>query len=235
LRNPGGEGTCQRCFTPTAAVPLCARCRQAKSLHATPDLLGVLTYAGYLDPIAQSGRVMRGYKNTAFGGSGSYKQTVSLLAALGLVGHIRCPGRMLGTPVSAWATVSSLPARPSPGAHPLHQIVSSLAKPGSIEVVLTPTPELVNPRDVSASHYAASAEADGRHVLIIDDTWTGGGHATSAALAAQAAGASHVSVLVLARWLAIGWEATTPTWARRHLATPDFRPAMCPWTQGACP
>lgn len=74
----------------------------------------------------------------------------------------------------------------------------------------------------------------GHHVLLIDDTWTGGGHVTSAALALRAGGAAHVSVLVLARWLAIGWGATTLAWARSRLTEPDFNPNLCPWTQGPC-
>lgn len=49
-----------------------------------------------------------------------------------------------------------------------------------------------------------SNNADGRHVLLIDDTWTSGGHALSATLALRASGADQISVLVLARWLTLG-------------------------------
>jgi adenine/guanine phosphoribosyltransferase-like PRPP-binding protein len=73
------------------------------------------------------------------------------------------------------------------------------------------------------------------HVLVIDDTWTGGGHAQSAALALRAAGAQHVSILALARWLAVGWEATTSQWMTRHLSSIDYNPAICPWTRTHCP
>jgi hypothetical protein len=120
-------------------------------------------------------------------------------------------------------------------AHPLHDIVSALARPGALEVTLTATPAPVNPREVNPAHFTASANASGQHVLVIDDTWTGGGHATSAALAVRAAGATRVSVLVLARWLSEGWGLNTPEWARQHLTAPDFNPWVCPWTQGACP
>lgn len=235
LRNPGGPGTCTRCFTPTTSLPLCPQCRYTVTLAGMPDLLAMMTYAGYLDPITQSGRVMRGYKNPAFPGGGTYRQTVSLLAALGLIGHVDCPGRLTGTPVSAWATVPSLPPKHGQATHPLNEIVGQLAKQGAIEVTLTAAETASNPREINASHYTADGNAAGQHVLVIDDTWTGGGHATSAALAVRAAGGTHVSVLVLARWLSIGWEATTTAWARQRLIAPDFQPAVCPWTHGLCP
>lgn len=199
------------------------------------DLLGVVTYAGYLDPIAQSGHVMRGYKNPAIP-RGSHWQTVMLMAALGLLCHRDCPGNLLGQPLTAWATVPSLPARPQPRTHPLNQMVRQLARHDGLEVVLEARERVENSRATSASHFTIRDEsARGRHILLIDDTWTGGGHATSAAMGLKAAGATHVSVLVLARWLSIGWEATTTTWAKSNLTAPDFRPEVCPWTQGFCP
>lgn len=235
LRNPGGPGTCTHCFTPTTSLPLCPDCRRTVQVNGGPDLLGVMTYAGYLDPITQSGRVMRGYKNPAFPGGGTYRQTVALLAALGLIGHVKCPGRLTGTPLSAWATVPSLPQKPEQSSHPLNDIVGKLAKPGATEVTLTAAKTAANPRAINSGHYSAAENASGQHVLVIDDTWTGGGHAVSAALAVRDAGATHVSVLVLARWLSMGWEATTPQWAKQRLTSPDFQPDVCPWTQGACP
>ena len=209
LRNPVRPDTCLRCFTPTASLPLCSHCRYAQSLAGTPDLIGLMTYAGYLEPITQSGWVMRGYKNPAYPGGGTYRQTVALLAALGLIGHVECPGRIVGKPISAWATVPSLPPKVGQSAHPLNEIVAKLAKAGSTEVTLTASTTVSNAREINADHYMASADAAGQHVLVIDDTWTSGGHATSAALAVRRAEATHVSVLVLARWLSVGWEATT--------------------------
>jgi hypothetical protein len=214
---------------------MCPDCRYASAIKGGPDLLGMMTYAGYLDPITQSGHVMRGYKNPAIP-RGSHWQTVALLAALGLLGHVACPGRLLGTPISAWATVPSLPAKPHPAVHPLNELVSQLTRAGAHEAVLTANPIVDNPRAINVNHFTvANNSAHGHHVLLIDDTWTGGGHVTSAALALRASGATHVSVLVLARWLTIGWEATTPAWAKSHLTAPDFQRDVCPWTQGICP
>lgn len=194
----------------------------------------MVAYAGYLDPITQSGHVMRGYKNPYIQ-SGFHRQTVALMSALGLIGHVACPGALVGAPVSAWATVPSLPPKTDLPKHALNGIVGKLARPGAAEVVLTAAAAVSNPREVNPGHYTATADAADQHVLVIDDTWTSGAHATSAALAVRAAGASHVSVLVLARWLTNGWELTTPQWAKHELSQPDFNPDVCPWTQGDCP
>lgn len=60
------------------------------------------------------------------------------------------------------------------------------------------------------------------------------GHAQSAALALRAAGAERITLLVLARWLTVGFGETTPAWLRAHL-TPDFDATICPYTAGNCP
>lgn len=214
---------------------MCPDCQRAITISGGPDLIGMMTYAGYLDPITQSGHVMRGYKNPAIP-RGTHWQTVALLAALGLIGHVACPGRLIGTPISAWATVPSLPPKPHLTSHPLNELVRQLTRTGAHESVLTANPVVTNPRAINANHFAvANDSVRGHHVLLIDDTWTGGGHVTSAALALRAGGATHVSVLVLARWLTIGWEATTPAWAKGRLTAPDFQPTVCPWTQASCP
>lgn len=235
LRNPITQGTCARCFTPVAAGPTCSTCRYQIDLGDGPDLIGVMAYAGYLDPISQSGYMMRGYKNPSIP-QGAHWQTVALLSALGLIGHIGCPGRMLGTPVTAWATVPSLPPKPSAPAHPLNDIVRRLARQGAAELVLHGNAEVTNPRAINAGHFSVlPGPAARRHALLIDDTWTSGGHVISATLALRVAGCTSVSVLVLARWLSVGWEATTEKWAKSTLTLPDYQPDICPWTQGECP
>jgi hypothetical protein len=233
LRNPITDRTCARCFTPVSIGQLCAKCAYHQAIGRGPDLLGIMTYAGYLSPISQSGHAMRGYKNPTIPRSGPW-QTVVLLSALGLQGHSHCPGKLLGAPVTAWATVPSLPPKPQP--HGLNEIARGLTRAPQSEIVLLGSQSVADPRAVNVTHFSVVAgNPQGRHVLLIDDTWTSGGHVTSATLALRAAGATHVSALVLARWLALGWEATTERWAKDHLTLPDYQADVCPWTQGPCP
>ena len=71
-----------------------------------------------------------------------------------------------------------------------------------------------------------------RHVLVIDDTWTTGGHAQSAASAIRATGASAVTVIVLARWLSPGFGNTAAFIAARLKS--DYDPVTCPLTGVRC-
>jgi adenine/guanine phosphoribosyltransferase-like PRPP-binding protein len=64
------------------------------------------------------------------------------------------------------------------------------------------------------------------HVLLIDDTWTTGGHAESAALALRKAGAAQVSALVVARWLKENYGDNKRFIA--DLATQDYDPSIRP-------
>jgi hypothetical protein len=235
LRNPVTHGTCTRCFTPLADGDLCGACQIHFAIGGGPNLLGIMTYAGHLHPISQSGYTMREYKNLGDRSRGPW-QTVVLLSALGLYGHVRCPGRILGVPVTAWASVPSLPPKPGAAGHPLNDIARRLARPGGVEIVLQGSASVISPRSVNPAHFAVvGGNPAGQHVLLLDDTWTSGGHIMSATLALRAAGCAQVSALVLARWLSIGWGVTTDRWARSTLALPDFQSDTCPWTQGPCP
>ena len=74
--------------------------------------------------------------------------------------------------------------------------------------------------------------AQGRHVLLLDDTWTTGAHAQSAAAALRRAEARAVTVLVIARWLDPSWSPTAVF--LRDLVTRDYDVYRCPVSAG-CP
>lgn len=65
------------------------------------------------------------------------------------------------------------------------------------------------------------------HVVILEDTWVTGANAQSLAIQAKAAGAEHVSVVVLARLLDYGYETT------RQLV--DSWPPGLTWSPDPCP
>jgi hypothetical protein len=155
---------------------------------------------------------------------------VAMLVWLALSMHQHCPARLGGAPVTHWATVPSLPAKA--GEHPLHRIISTIGP--CAEVHLLAATNVQYPRDVNPTHFITDGELPrGSHVLLIDDTWTQGGHAQSAALALRGAGAGRVSVLVIARW--INEDFANNANFLRGLAHNDYNPAICPWTGGACP
>lgn len=228
LRNPVRRllETCVVCARPSAGTERCNPCRQQRGHAGLADATAFLTYA-----VAgqQSGHVMRGYK-AGPEPVGEHRMVVRLLVALGLARHRSCPARLAGIPVTHWAIVPSLPAKA--GDHPLHPLVAGLA-PGS-EVRLAATARVRYPRAARTDHFRADEPLPpGSHVLLIDDTWASGGHAQSAALALHAAGAGHVSLLVVARWLNRDYRGAVEFIG--EIAQNDYDPAICPWTGGACP
>jgi adenine/guanine phosphoribosyltransferase-like PRPP-binding protein len=78
-----------------------------------------------------------------------------------------------------------------------------------------------------------AARLDGQHVLILDDVWTTGSNAQSAALAVRRAGAAAVSVLVVGRWLSPDRRGMADFIATRLHR--DYDPDICPVTGGDCP
>jgi hypothetical protein len=226
LRNPVRQEllTCAVCATPVTGFRLCYQCQRRRGRTGLADATGFLAYA-----VAgrQSGYVMQGYK--ARPPVPEHRTIVTLLVLLGLARHAGCAAPA-GVPVTHWATVPSLPARP--GEHPLHAIVSRLA-PGA-EVALAAADEVEYSRDLHPRHFRVPAALPaGAHVLLVDDTWARGGHAQSAALALRAAGAARISVLVAARWINEDFGGNAAF--LRGLSGRDYDPAICPWTGAACP
>jgi predicted amidophosphoribosyltransferase len=227
LRNPVRQDrvTCAACATPVAGYELCYRCNEHRSCSGLADATAFLTYA-----VAgqQSGYVMRGYKAQQH--VSEHIAIVAMLILLALSIHEHCPAALAGTPVTHWAAVPSLPARP--GEHPLHRILSSAAL--GAEARLTAAASVRFPRDVSLEHFSTAEPLPaGSHVLLIDDTWTAGGHAQSAARTLHRAGAGQVSLLVVARWINESFAGNADF--LREITGRDYSPALCPWTGGDCP
>jgi predicted amidophosphoribosyltransferase len=227
LRNPVRQDqvTCAVCTTPVDGYDRCFQCMRHRVHDGLADAVAFLTYA-----VAgqQSGYVMRGYK--AQQPVPEHVAIVIIMILLAVSMHQHCPAVIAGAPVTHWATVLSLPAKSRE--HPLHQIVSRAGL--GAEVHLSPAATVQHPRDVNAGHFSADDSLpQSSHVLLVDDTWTGGGHAQSAALALRAAGAGKVSVLVVARWIKEDFGHNADF--LRKLSGRDYDPAICPWTGGSCP
>jgi hypothetical protein len=132
--------------------------------------------------------------------AGSREAGAALLAMLLVFLHDRAPGiwrAMAMVPTCACVVPSG---RGRPGPHPLQALVqgclalpwaSLLARPGG-----DPWARALDP-----GRFRAPRPLDGAAVLLLDDTWTSGGTAQSAAVALKRAGARWVAVVVLGRHL----------------------------------
>jgi adenine/guanine phosphoribosyltransferase-like PRPP-binding protein len=90
--------------------------------------------------------------------------------------------------------------------HPLTEIVGKLVKPtrDRYQPLLKPVTPGENSRDARDDRFAVSSQlVAGQAVLLVDDTWTTGAHAQSAASALRLAGAGPVAILAIGRHFAI--------------------------------
>ncbi|GLY13662.1 hypothetical protein Kisp01_06780 [Kineosporia sp. NBRC 101677] len=216
--------TCDVCFTPVYGYTRCRPC----SAHAGQPVADRVGAAVYAVEGEQSHYMMRLYKQPH--PDSDSKFVVSLLLWNALSTHEDCLNRLTGRPPRFWATVPSLPAKPAQRQHPLNMIAQAIAPGEQLQLIAQPT---VAPRTLNADHYRSEHPVPGEHVLIIDDTWTTGAHAQSAALAVRAAGAEQISVLNIARYIKPSFTAT-----KKFLASHprrDLDPMQCCWTGGRCP
>jgi hypothetical protein len=213
--------TCRTCTgIPGPGYLDCYQCASRAGYLGLADDLGFVTY-GWAG--GQAGHVMHAYKAN---GQTSF-QLVSSLLAFAVVAHWDCVARDAGSHPDGWAYVPSLAGRP--GAHPLAQIASRIM--GTVPNV----PVIANPvqdgaRTFNANHFTVHGTT-ARHVLLLDDTWTTGGHLQSVSAALKAAGVERVTGLAVARWIDPNW-ATTKTFIGN--LTADFDPDLCPYTGVSC-
>jgi hypothetical protein len=221
--------TCRVCAAPVDGFDRCWRCEQARRTVGVVDVVAPLTYA-----IAgtSSAALVRDYKNHPVRSvRESHGAVIKALVRLGITRHERCVGRAAGLAVSCRLTIPSLTSRP--GRHPFAELVYPM-NAVSDAVALMPAPDARCDRAINDKFVLApAARLDGQHVLILDDVWTTGSTAQSAALAVRRAGAAAVSVMVVGRWLNPERRGTADFIATRLRRAYD--PDICPVTGGGCP
>jgi hypothetical protein len=219
--------TCRVCATPVDGYELCWRCRDHQRISGLADVVAPLAYA--IDG-TESAAVLRNYKNHPLRCERERCGTiVAEVLRLGMSLHERCMATAVGQPVSARVVIPSLTSRI--GTHPMMSIAESLGLMG--DVVLRPALDARCDRVVDTEKFTVDGAVAGRHVLVFDDVWTTGSNAQSATLTLRRAGASAVSVMVIARWLT----ARHPLSAKfiRERLGEDYSPLACSVTGHRCP
>jgi len=221
--------TCRVCAAPVDGFDRCWRCEQARRIGGVADLVAPLTYAIAGTP---SAALVRDYKNHPVRSVRQcHSALINGLVRLGITRHERCIGCAAGLAVSCRLVIPSLTSRP--GRHPFAEL-AQMVNAASDAVALMPAPDARCDRAINDKFVLQpAARLDGQHVLILDDVWTTGSNAQSAALAVRRAGAAAVSVLVVGRWLSPDRRGTANFIATRLQR--DYDPDICPVTGGECP
>ncbi len=196
-----GPGVCRVCLNPTDGWGCCYACAHGGRW------LDAMVPISYSVAGEQLHHALACYKRAP--------QPVAREFALGLAAvlwrwlrtHERCVARTVGE--TSFQLVTTVPSgdRLRAGAHPLQAMVAELVEPvrDRFEPLLTRSSKAVELRCFSRERYVARRELDGRAVLLIDDTWTTGANAQSAAATLKAAGAGPVAAVVIGRHVNRGW------------------------------
>ena len=219
---PAGPGCCAVCRGP--ARPGFRRCYQC-ALHwyyAAGMLADIVVPVSYSVAGTGYARALWRYKSDA-PGQDAAGRALRVMLLVFLHDHGRCiwTRARMTAPTHA-AVVPS--GRGRPGAHPLQALVQPyLALPWADLAVCAREP--VPARDLDPGRFRARARLAGANVLLLDDTWTSGSSAQSAAIALKRAGARRVAVVTLGRH--VNPRERTAGSLAAVLARRAFRPDLC--------
>jgi predicted amidophosphoribosyltransferase len=191
-----GPGVCEICFNLTAGYRRCYACTKNASC------LDAFLPISYSVGLEQLHHVLRSYKR--LDNDIGRRFCLDLAAVLWhfLQLHETCVARQAG--VEAFELVTTVPSRDPQ--RRLEQIVSQLVGPTAArhEVLLTrdsePPAHRFEPRK-----FTAVRRLEAVSILLIDDTWTTGASAQSAAAALKRGGASRVAAVTIGRHLNRAW------------------------------
>jgi len=219
MRNmqPVGSGICQVCHQ--FIDPAYTRCYSCQTGPRYLDAVVPITYSEHL---GQMHTVLRTYKNSL--PQAQRFAAVRLTAILWrfLEEHELCVARAAG--VAEFKIVTTVPsssaARDEAG-H-LRKIVDWCGpiKERHVRALKPSGATADGDRDFSPDRYRVVELVENADVLLIDDTWTTGGHAQSAACALKSAGASRVAIVVIGRHFHADYQAGEETSKERFEAIP---------------
>jgi predicted amidophosphoribosyltransferase len=196
-----GPSVCSLCFNLTDGYTRCYACARNEGW------LDAVCPISYSIAREQLHHALKGYKR--LGGESARRLRVEIAALLWrhLSSHEPCVARAART--SRFEVVTTVPSgdRARDDGHPLRRIVGALVGPTQSrhERLLERSTKVVSARAFDRQRYESTRALDGESVLLIDDTWTTGTNAQSAAAALKSAGAGAVAAVVIGRHLNREW------------------------------
>ena len=207
------DGVCATCKrSVTSGWPRCYQCKGHLALPYRADVVAPVALAVEHEQWAHE---LSGYKN-----SSSPAARSSMALGIGAVlwrwldAHEACIRQSAGS--DDFPIVTSVPSTQGRAQHPLPRLLTGIVKPIADRYagLLRANPSYpAGSRDARLDRFLTDRRLHGESIMLIDDQWTSGGHAQSAACALKLAGAGRVAVVVLGRRF------------DRSLARPDYREA----------
>jgi predicted amidophosphoribosyltransferase len=198
-----GPDVCELCFNFTRGYSRCYACSHVEQ-HL--DAFAPISYSVALEQLHHA---LRSYKRLT--GDAARRLTIELAAVLWrfLEAHEECVAAKAGTAGTRFDLVTAVPsgARARDAEHPLRTIIGGLVKPtrDRYAPLLARSEHPASTREFNAKKFEPTRPIAGESVLLVDDTWTTGASAHSAAAALKDAGASRVAAVVIGRHLNPEW------------------------------
>jgi predicted amidophosphoribosyltransferase len=192
-----GPDVCDVCHDLTDGRQRCVRCDGA------PACLDAIAPVSYSVAHEQLHHALAGYKRPPTVVAQRFEIELAAVLWRFLDLHERCIADAAGTEVFDLVTTVPSSTRQRDRTHPLRRIAAELAGPtrGRYERVLTRSAATIPPRTYSPMKFEALGNIKDRSVLLVDDTWTTGANARSAAATLKQAGAETVAAVVIGRYL----------------------------------
>ncbi len=202
LRSPrSGAGVCVDCFNFTRGFSRCFACAHTERQLAAMVPISYSIGHEYLH------HTLASYKRLPSDRAATAISQVGAIIDRFLECHEACVAAAAGT--DRFELVTTVPSSDAgrDETHPLRRVVGELVRStrDRHQRLLRRTDVPVEPRRFDVRRYGAVLPLDGASVLLIDDTWTTGASAQSAAAALRAAGARTVAAVVVGRHLNRDW------------------------------
>ena len=196
-----GPCVCATCFNLIDGYERCFACSHGRDVL---DAFAPISYSVAHEPLHQ---VLFGYKRLPPVIARALASELQQILQRYLERHERCVALHAGT--SSFDLITTVPSgsRHRDEHHPLRRIVTAALDSDKVrhERLLVRSSFETGERAHDFLKYLAVRPFDGESVLLVDDTWTTGANAQSAAAALKAAGAGPVGAIVIGRHVNRDW------------------------------
>jgi len=218
-----GPDVCSTCFNFTAGYERCYACAYGQPDQPALDALAPISYSVAHEQLHHA---LASYKRLDGDVARNLRTILAAILWRFLKDHERCVARAANA--ERFEIVTTVPSgdRHRDDDHPLRTIAGELVGPTRERYrrVLRRTEAEAPQRTFSPTRFEATTNLDGQAILLIDDTWTTGATAQSAAAALKRAGAGPTAAVVIGRHLNRDWHEND-----RHI-----RAVARPFDWGVC-
>jgi predicted amidophosphoribosyltransferase len=197
-----GPEVCELCFNFTRGYRRCYSCSR------TDNTLAAFAPISYSVADEELHQALVGYKRLRGNVARQLERELSSVLWRFLSLHEKCVAEAAG--VKRFETVTTVPSgdRDRDLDHPMRGIVGELVGPTHerYQLLLTRSEADISARTADQDKFKPLRPLHGEAVLLIDDTWTTGASAQSAAAALRRAGAGPVAAVVIGRHINRDWD-----------------------------